>query len=206
MSALAMLHVAKRDLGLDEETYRSVLERVTGQRSAAKLTEVERLAVVDEFRKQGFKPSSNSSRSRGKPLAGPFAKKLQALWIAGWNLGVVGNRDDRALLAFVKRQTGIDHIRFLRYPEDAAKAIEALKGWLARDGGVDWSRQPDRYTGDYINLPQYRIALAQWQKLRQLDPTHALMLPDGLGGFAQQDWQDLMNRLGSEIRKEPVRR
>ena len=34
---LAQIHIAKKELGLDDDTYRDVLERVTRQRSSAGL-------------------------------------------------------------------------------------------------------------------------------------------------------------------------
>jgi hypothetical protein len=137
MSALAAIHVGRKALGLDEETYRDLLERVTGQRSAGGMNARQHEAVIGEMRRLGFKPEAREAAA--KRLEGPFAKKLQALWIAGWNLGLVEERKDTALLAFVARQTGLSHTRFLTDPRSAAKAIEGLKAWLARDGGVDWA-------------------------------------------------------------------
>lgn len=105
--SLAKIHIAKKDLGLDDATYRAVLERVTGKTSSVAMTAEERDAVLVEMRRIGWKP--RASRRRG--LDGPYAKKIQALWIAGWNLGLIRNREDTALIAFVKRQTGIEHTR-----------------------------------------------------------------------------------------------
>lgn len=139
MSALKAIHVARRQLGLDEDDYRAVLERVTGKRSCAVMSEVERRTVVKEFRRLSF----IQSKASRQPLSGPYAKKLQALWLSAWNLGIVRNRDDKALIAFVERQTGISHVRWLREPKDAAKAIEALKSWIAREAGVVWPRSRD---------------------------------------------------------------
>lgn len=133
--SIAALHVAKKALGLDDDSYRDALRQVTGKSSSADMTEAERARVLERFRDLGFKAGSTGGRKR---LEGRFAGKLQALWIAGWNLGLVRDRDDRALVSFVKRQTGIEHVRFLRHGEDAMKAIEALKSWLARGAGVDW--------------------------------------------------------------------
>ncbi|MFX6292549.1 regulatory protein GemA, partial [Acinetobacter baumannii] len=59
---LARIHQAKKQLGLDEDTYRAVLERVTGQRSAADLSAAGRAAVLAEFERLGFAP----------PRRGPF--------------------------------------------------------------------------------------------------------------------------------------
>ncbi len=66
------------------------------------MTEAERAQVLAIFRNEGFKPIN---RQPSKALSGKYAKKLQALWIAGYNLGVFRDRRDSALLAFVKRQT-----------------------------------------------------------------------------------------------------
>lgn len=138
--SIAAIHVAKKQLGLDEETYRAALLEATGKASSSAMTEAERQKALEHFRQKGFKGAATGRR---KPLEGRFAPKLQALWIAGWNLGLVRDRDDRALIAFVKRQTGIDHVRFLRHGQDATKAVEALKGWLERSGGVAWSEFKD---------------------------------------------------------------
>tara|TARA_R110002020_G_scaffold34066_35_gene103982 strand:- start:13343 stop:13975 length:633 start_codon:yes stop_codon:yes gene_type:complete len=203
MSALAKLHIAKKQLGLDDDTWRDLLERETGKRSSRDMSDRERGRVLDVLKNQGFKPVSKGSR---KGLDGKYAAKLQALWIAGYNLGLIREKDDAALLAFVKRQTGIDHTRFLRYHEDATKAIEALKGWLERDGGVDWSK--DRFLPDWTQVNGYRIARAQHAKLCHLDS--GTLLPFGqwlaVAGFASpalmtdSSWIDAMNRLGALIR------
>lgn len=50
---IAAIHACRRELHLDEETYRSLLERVTGLRSAADLGAVARARVIDECRRLG---------------------------------------------------------------------------------------------------------------------------------------------------------
>ncbi|MBW8638971.1 regulatory protein GemA [Hoeflea sp. WL0058] len=200
MTALAKIHVAKKQLGLDDDSYRDVLERTVGHRTAKGLTEAQCGKVLEEMNRLGFKSSSGALR---KALEGRFAKKLQALWIAGWNLGIVRNRDDHALLAFVKRQTGLDHTRFLHHPEDAAKAIEALKAWLARDGGVDWGKWKDWEPDNGC-----RIAMAQCLRLdsengaRDFWPTvckaGGISAPNQFK--SERDWQAAMNELGRRIR------
>jgi phage gp16-like protein len=204
MSALAKLHIAKKQLGLDDDTWRDLLERETGKRSSKDMSDGERGRVLDVLKNQGFKSVSTGSRKR---LDGKYAPMLQALWIAGYNLGLVRNKDDAALLAFIKRQTGIDHTRFLRYHDDASKAIEALKAWLARDGGVDWSKS--RFLPDWSQTNGYRIATAQHRILS----AHRLILPESSlvdvlrsHGFQEpwqltdSDWIDAMNKLGAQVR------
>lgn len=205
MSALATIHVAKKQLGLDDDTYRAVLNRVTGKSSSAAMSETERLAVVEELRRLGFEKASSGPR-RG--LEGRYAKKLQALWIAGWNLGVVRNRDDKALIAMVKRQTGIDHVRFVRDPADALRAIEALKAMTAK-AGVDWS--DGNHLPAYARRDGFRIALAQWARLEKAglrsDGIQGLrghvsaMIGKGLSSMMDADWIPVMNALGNEVRR-----
>ncbi|MBN8243286.1 regulatory protein GemA [Nitratireductor aquimarinus] len=206
MSALAAIHVAKKQLGLDEDTYRALLMRETGKNSAAKLTANEQRRVIEVLRNQGFKPSSNASQTG---LKGRFAKKLQALWIAAWNLGIVRDRSDRALIAFVKRQAGIDHVRFVHHPEDARKAIEGIKAWMAREAGVNWLIEG--FLPDWMQCDGYRIATAQFFIMKKLDPSFAehRSVQNWIASELQldarfmqsEDWITVMNSLGVRIRE-----
>lgn len=206
MSALAAIHVAKKQLGLDEDTYRAALVNITGKASTRDMTEAERNKVVAAFRDRGFKPGSNGTR---KPLEGRYAKKLQALWIAGWNLGVFRNRDDKALIAFVKRQTKLSHVQFLHDEADARKAIEAIKAWLTREAKVNWS--VTTLTPPWLQFTGAQIAVAQWNILVAAEEVHPSM--DGFWKLAiefgkpvshitdEREWQPIMNRLGARVRK-----
>lgn len=48
---LGAIHILQQQLGLDDATYRAVLERVTGKRSSARCDASERRAVLDELRR-----------------------------------------------------------------------------------------------------------------------------------------------------------
>jgi hypothetical protein len=199
MIPLAAIHVANKQLGLDEETARDLYERITGKRSLRQMNDRELQLVVTEQRRQGFKPVE-------KGLQGPFAKKLQALWIAAWNLGIVRDRTDGAMLSFIKRQTGIEHTRFLLDAEDAAKAIDALKAWMAREAGVDWSQGVS--TAEWLRPSGAKIALAQWQVLsvlRAVDPKGFRQFvwdnAKPLDQMTDRDWPVVMNQLGDMVRK-----
>lgn len=208
-NTLAAIHVAKKQLGLDDEDFRAVCERVTGKRSTKDMSEPLRVKLVEHFRQQGFKPVSKGTR---KQLEGKYAAKLQALWIACWNLGIIRNKTDQALLAFVKRQAGIDHTRFLTYDDDARKVIEALKAMMNREANVQWSK--DKFLPDWANEPHGQIVLAQWSILRSRGLTDdnvamsATIWPlcgytgrPVLNNLKPADWQQVMNKLGTKVRK-----
>lgn len=199
-SSIAAIHVAKRDLGLDEDTYRAKLANITGKTSVKDMTEAERQTVLTVFRSEGFKPKADRRANGRLKLSGRFAGKLQALWIAGWNLGIFRSRDDAALEAFVKRQTGLDAVRFCRDVNDARKAIEALKAIIAREGGVDWSAISE-HAPLYRDADGYRIAKAQSKVLGD-DLKEFEVAAYGISTAPDQGrlWVGVMNRLGERVR------
>ncbi|NJL09057.1 MAG: DUF1018 domain-containing protein [Methylacidiphilales bacterium] len=95
-------------------------------------------------------------------IDGPYGPKLRALWISAWNLGVVRDRTDAAMLAFVERQTRIQRTRFLRAAADARKAVEGLKAWISREGGVGWPASDDPLA------VRRAVIAAQWRRLVKL--------------------------------------
>ncbi|WP_319519658.1 regulatory protein GemA [uncultured Martelella sp.] len=200
MTAHRTIHAIANKLGLDETARRTVYERVTAKPKLALMSDMEKDAVAAEFRRLG-----GDSRPDGrKKLTGPFAPKLQALWIGAWNLGIVENRDDKALLAFVKRQTGIDHTRFLYYADDAAKAIEALKAWMTREADVDWRVHAKMPL--WRQAEGYKIALAQWALL-DMPPETFWDEAWSLSGYrfsdrdlSRAEWIAVMNALGRRVR------
>lgn len=158
MSAVKTIYAGIRSLGIaEEDDRRDLYERITGKRRLREMSPGDKDRVVAELRRMGFR-----QEGQRRALEGPYAKKLQALWIAGWNLGLVRCRKDVALVAFVKRQTGLDHPNWLRDPDAAKKAVEALKDWLARDGGVNWGNTNGH---DFLKDHGAKIAWAQWRKL-----------------------------------------
>jgi phage gp16-like protein len=206
MSRFATIYVGCKQLGIDEEDRRDLFERLTKKRSLKQMTLVEIKQVEQELSRLGFKKTSKQPR---KGFEGKFAKKLQALWIAAWNLGIVNNKSDQAMVAFVKRQCKVDHVRFLRHKEDADKAIEALKAWMAREAGVDWT--VGEHLPDWLRLSGAKIAVAQHDLLFRLQnkegsaqqfASYVLRTTGRLDivEFKDSDWIPVMNALGTQIR------
>ncbi|KAF1692740.1 GemA protein [Pseudoxanthomonas jiangsuensis] len=81
---LARIHQAKKQLALDEDTYRALLTRVTGKASSADMTTAQRNAVIAELVRLGFKEAqARPARTwKGKPKnvdQVPMLGKVEAL-------------------------------------------------------------------------------------------------------------------------------
>lgn len=140
-AAVVKVQIARRDLGLDEDTYRAILSRLTGRASASDCTDAQLGVVLDEFKAKGWKPKvvqGGGAVRRGKPAAAgqPVARKARALWISLHQLGVVRDPSEAALEAFARRQLGVDRLRWA-VASEANALIEALKGMADRAG---WSQ------------------------------------------------------------------
>ncbi|MBN3779943.1 regulatory protein GemA [Burkholderia sp. Ac-20345] len=134
-ATLARIHVAKSQLGLDDDTYRTMLRSVAGVDSARNLSPGGATAVLKHLERSGFQPTTPSRRPPAAPSArvtgGSQAEKIRALWHELHSRGAVRNVGDAALAAYVKRQTGADAVQWLSTAQ-ASNVIESLKRWLAR--------------------------------------------------------------------------
>ena len=72
-SQLAQIHIAKKDLGLDDETYRAMLFTLARVKSSAELDHAGRAKVLDHLKKCGFKPKFNAFKT-GAPKTSPASK------------------------------------------------------------------------------------------------------------------------------------
>lgn len=78
---LRRIHTGRRYLALDDDTYRDLLERLTGKRSAADLNAAQRRAVIDEFYRRGFKPKDHRRQPPDRAGGGKtrLLSKIEAL-------------------------------------------------------------------------------------------------------------------------------
>jgi phage gp16-like protein len=77
-AALAKIHIAKKQLGMDDATYREMLRSVAGVESAGDLDLHGLDTVLAHLRKVGFK-AKGSGRFPGKPQARQVKLECQAL-------------------------------------------------------------------------------------------------------------------------------
>lgn len=131
---IQLIHIAKQQLGMDDETYRAMLFAITRKRSAAELDFAERKNVLDYLKSSGFKVRA-TGKAKAQPSRAlardPESKKIRALWILLHELGAVKNPAEAALAAYVKRLTKVDDLHWI----DGAQAetvIESLKKWAMR--------------------------------------------------------------------------
>lgn len=64
---MAKIHIAKAQLGLDDEEYRSLLGRVAGVSSAKDLNPRQIAAVLAAFEKLGWQPKAPAKQGRKRP-------------------------------------------------------------------------------------------------------------------------------------------
>ncbi len=156
------IHVLKSRAGLAEEDYRAAL-KLAGVESSKQFSGDEADAFISKLRGNAPSgPSGANAKPRAKgalALSGPYAGKLRALWIAGYDLGVVRDRTDKAMVAFLERQTGLSATNFVTEPREARKVIEALKGWLKREAKVDWTHARG---ADPLIEQRLAVVSAQW--------------------------------------------
>jgi len=188
------IFAACRRAGIDDDDRRDIGRQVTGKASLTKMTPAEMAAVLNAL----------NGRASGSALPrSPGAGKLRALWISGWHLGVVRDRTDAGLTAWLKRQTGLDAARWAT-PADTARAIDALKAWLAREAGVEWARYdtPD----GLVDHPRARVLEAQRRIVLRLegrddDAGAARAASDAYFALGDADADRLIQRAGGTIRR-----
>ncbi|MBI1386664.1 MAG: DUF1018 domain-containing protein [Rhizobiales bacterium] len=187
-SEIAKIKIGAKDLRLDDDTYRDLLQRLTGRRSAADLSPAQRGAVLDHMASQGaFKGRSKSVPTR------PHIGKIRALWISLWNLAAIDDGGDAALNAFVCRQTGVERVDWLQ-SDQSGSVIEALKVIAAR---YEWHVPADGR--------EAKVALidTQWNWLLALGEPVAMRIAEWeerKGSFSDQELDVAAGKLGAWIR------
>jgi phage gp16-like protein len=177
---LGQIHAMAKELGLSDESYRDVIERVAEVRSAALVQDDKLYAVVQEFQRLGAGRKSRGTRKTGRPVAdSPMAMRCRALWLNLWHLDELESGTEESLAAFVKRQTGREDLRFCN-AEQLSDVIEALKDMCGR-AGLDMKQ-----VGNPL-VPKRNLVREQWARLHKAG--WAKVAGDsGLAGFAHSSW------------------
>lgn len=138
---LAKVHIAKKQLGLPDDAYRTVIaSNFPGKESAKKLTDRELRSLIEHFKTRGWNDQGRGKRKPGSDYRTeskrPMVRKIYVLWaILRDNGRVSAKRPD----GFVARQTktadrpdGVANTEWLE-DDEAWQVIEALKKWIHRE-------------------------------------------------------------------------
>jgi phage gp16-like protein len=117
---LAAIHIAQKRLGLDDDTYRALLARVTGRRSARDMDMPELRRVLDELRALGARQRPRKAGYRGAPtVEAPAFAKIEAQLA---DMGLGWSYAD----GIARRMFGIERMQWVRRPEQRKAIIAAL--------------------------------------------------------------------------------
>jgi hypothetical protein len=139
---IKLIHVACRDLGLDEDTRREMQLHVTGKDSLKAMTDPELDAVVEALKAKGFKPSGGKQPGKGHRR---FATRgdvrfIHVLWGKLVKANAVATPGAVGLNAFIRQRfekawgavpLDVDQMRDWK---QIASVIEALKAMCTRAG------------------------------------------------------------------------
>jgi len=120
---LARIHLGKKALRLDDETYRDMLFQLTGKRSAGDMSAPQRYQVLDRMKALGWL-ESNDARGKhpGRPrdtAAVPLLRKVEALLAEA-------KRPWSYAHAMAERMFHINKVEWLR-PDQMHKLVAALQ-------------------------------------------------------------------------------
>lgn len=124
---------------MSDDDYRALLIQLTGHSSSKAMTQAQRRTVREHLQRLASRMGIEQPATRQRPLpdaqfaqakaaASPRERKVWALWHQLHRDGLVDNPSAAALNAWVKRQVGVDALRFCTGPQ-LDTLIEALKAW-----------------------------------------------------------------------------
>lgn len=129
---IKLIHVARRELGMDDDTYRLLLSGMKGlggATSTADLSVPNLYRVLEQLKQRGFKVRPSKKQ---RPLAADEqSKKIRALWLTLHGQGEVRDPSEEALGKFVMKMTGVQALQWLS-GDQASQVIENLKKWQRR--------------------------------------------------------------------------
>lgn len=176
---IGLIHVAKTDLGMAEESYRAHLQHYGQHNSCKDMNLSQLIKVMDGMTALGFKAKPAKV---GKPKSGRLSPKtpenadersvIRAIWIFMHRNGFIKDGTETALNDFVKRQTaelnngmGINEVEWLQQ-DQAIPVLESLKKWCRRCMFDALKKQ------GYSLFPQmsYFQLLAKWEKIHGAKP------------------------------------
>ena len=130
---LAKIHIAKKDLGLDDGTYRAMLHAVAGVESAAELTACGRRDVLEHLKSAGFASKTARPKYKGRPhnMDGLLSRDMQLRKIEA--LLTVGGKSWAYADGIARRICKVDKVAWVK-TDQLYKIITALRMQAQREG------------------------------------------------------------------------
>ena len=143
---IQLINIAKSQLKLDEDVYRSMLKAATKKDSLRAMSLAELEQALEAFKQKGFKPKAKAA-PKGKRMSPSTAKanpknkeitKIRAIWITMHKQGFVRDGSETALDSYVRRMTskmkskGVDSVAWLDWKQSYS-VLESLKNWHRRE-------------------------------------------------------------------------
>lgn len=127
----AQIHIAKTQLGMDDDTYRAALKAATGKTSCKDMGVIDLNKALQAFKDRGFK--SKPPKKKPSKTTATLTDKLIAQWRAMGKDGIVRDASDAALRSYVDRQTS-GQFKAPQFCDNytTIKLIESLKQWQKR--------------------------------------------------------------------------
>lgn len=136
-SLIKLIHVARRDLQLDDDTYRAFLLQCTGKTSCRELSVAQLEQVLDAMKERGFKKQKKHPRRRFKGHVTP-REKVYKVWQQMAEDGFITDGGDVALDKYVQRLTakrnggqGVSTLAWC-HGDTLLIVLETLKQWHIR--------------------------------------------------------------------------
>ncbi len=130
-SLIKLIHVGRRELALDDDTYRAIIQaKAGGKTSSADCTLEELDAVVKYLKRSGFQVRHSKPQKSRKLDTSAEATKVRALWLLLHQIGEVRDPSEAALASYVRRMAKVDDLHWAG--PKIYTLIETLKKWAQR--------------------------------------------------------------------------
>lgn len=137
---IKLIHVAARELGLDEDTRRDLQLVITGKASLRDMSAAELDRVVDALKARGFKPGRHVARKGRRTAERGDTRFVHVLWGKLVKAGAVDAPGVKGLNAFIRTRfeaawgaAPLD-VDLMQDAAQIATVIEALKAMCRRAG------------------------------------------------------------------------
>ncbi len=126
---IQLIHIARSKLGLSDSDYRAVLDGATGKSSCTGMTEKELREALKALKTLGFTVKKMPVKEGDVGAANlEQIEYIKGMWEVCARI-----KTEKALNTFIKRLTGVEHLRFLDV-KSARKVILALRDMMSKSG------------------------------------------------------------------------